>query len=306
MTVSAVATTGEIGQVRHFVVSPNGEKILFVSEKSDAEDHSWASVMLFDFARRDVIGLTGEVKEVVLSPDEEFIASVENDNYYGNSLVVMTNDGGELKLRYHHHIQSFSQLRWSKDSKYLTFVSDGSLYKKQTVVISPQVGVVPSELATVEWQESKQLKANHPLYQKKPIVRADSTVLWGDDKTIYIQAMDGIWKGSLDEAFIVRWTQLVAAEDITGPQVISISPQGTHLLYNRVKSRSSENEILSKGIWVLPLKAGATPVNIVEEGWARAQFTPDGQSILVVNLGLWIVSLDGSSKRQLTRQKSLP
>ena len=298
MTVSAVATTGEIGQVRHFVVSPNGEKILFVSEKSDAEDHSWASVMLFDFARRDVIGLTGGVKEVVLSPDEKFIAYVETDNYYGNSLVVMTNEGGELKLHYHQTLQRFSQLRWSKDSNYLSFVSEGSLYGKRTVVISPQVGVVPSELATVEWQEAKQLTANHPLYQKKPTVRADSIVLWGDNKTIYIQAVDGIWKGNLDEPFIVRWTKLVDAEDITGPQALSISAQGTHLLYYRTTPGP-----LLHGIWGLPLQTGATPVK-VGEGWA--QFTPDGKSILVVNLGLWIVSLDGSSKRQLTRQKSLP
>ena len=212
LTFSAVATTGEIGQVHHFVVSPNGKKILFVSETSNAEDRSWASIMLFDFTLMDVIGLTGKVNEAVLSPDEKFIAYVENDNYYRNSLVLMTADGKKLMSRYHQKLQRLKQLRWSKDSKYLTFVSQGFIYGKQAVIISPQVGVIPDELANVEWQKPKQIPANHPLYQKRPTVRADSTVLWGDDKTVYVQAMDGIWQGNLDESFTVRWKQLIVAE----------------------------------------------------------------------------------------------
>ena len=307
LTFSAFATTGEIGQVRHFVVSPNGKRILFVSETSNAEDRSWASVMLFDFAVMDVIGLTGEVKEVALSPDEKFIAYVENDNYYRNSLVLMTADGKKLMNRYHQKLQRLKQLRWSKDSKYLTFVSEGFMYGKQAVVISPQVGVVPDELAKVEWQKPKQIPANHPLYQKKPTVRADSTVLWGDDKTIYVQAIDGIWKGNLDESFIVRWKQLVAAEDIVGTQTLSISAPGTHLLYNQVARRYDYDDgssTFSYTFWVLPLKAVATPVSVGEG--LMAQFTPDGQHVLFVNIGLWIAALDGSSKRRLTRQMSMP
>ncbi len=299
MTFPAMATVGEYGQVRHFVVSPNGRKIFFVSEKSNAEGHSWASVMLFDIATREVIGLTGEVKETALSPDKKIIAYVEKDDYYGYSLSLLTADGRRLKPRYHQARQRFNQLKWSKDSKYLSFVSSGSLYGVRTVVISPQIGVVPDELAKVEWQDSKQLPVDHPLYQKKPTVRADSIVLWGDDETIYVQAVDGIWKGSLKEAFVVRWTQLVAAEDIEGP--LSISAPGTHLLYKRVRHHRPDTWVIPD-IWVLPLETGTTPVKIGEG--VTPQFTPDGRHVLFVHIGLWMVSLDGSSKRRLTRQKS--
>jgi len=97
VAVPAMATTVEMGEVRHFVVSPSGRKILFVSETSTAEGRSRASVMLFDFATMEVIGLTGEVKDVALSPDEKLIAYVEKDNYYGTSLSLLTADGRRLK-----------------------------------------------------------------------------------------------------------------------------------------------------------------------------------------------------------------
>jgi WD40 repeat protein len=306
MMLSAVATTGEMGIVRHFAVSPNGEKIIFVSEAEIRETGpSEVSIMLFDFTMMDVIGLTGEIKEVALSPDEKFIAYVENDAYYGNSLSLLTVDGRELKLHYHQPRQRFSQLKWSTDSKYLSFISDESGYGQRTIVISPQFGVVIDDLATVEWQESKQLPADHTLYQKKPTIRADSSVLWGNNKTIYVQAVDGIWKGNLDGIFIVQWTQLVTTEDIKEPQALSISNTGTHLLYKR-----------GRDIWVLSLEDEAAPVKIGEG--ARAQFTPDGRHVLFVGvpvhepsaispgLGLWMVSLDGSSRRRLTSQISLP
>ena len=67
--------------------------------------------------------------------------------------------------------------------------------------------------------------------------------------------------------------------------------------------RASTREGLSD-IWVFPLYDVATPVKIGEG--TRAQFTPDDQCVLLVNLGLWVVSLDGSSRHKLTNQVSLP
>lgn len=300
VTYTAMATVGEYGQIRHFAVSPNGKKILFISETSSAEARSWASVMLFDIATMEVIGLTGEIKEVALSPDEKIIAYIEKDNYYGYSLLMVTSEGRRLKADYHQHRGLFHQVRWSKDSRYVTFVFDRFGGSTTTIVISPQIGVVTDELITVEWQEeSEHLPEKHPIYQKKPIVHADSKVLWGDDETLYVQAVDGIWKGNLKEEFVVNWKQLVAAEDIKGP--LSISAPGTYLLYERVKHHRPGDWVVPN-IWVLPLETDATPVKVGEG--VRAQFTSDGKHVLFVHIGLWMASLDGSSRRKLTSQKS--
>ena len=300
MTFPAGATTGEWGMVKQFVVSPNGERIIFVSETflGDCSPANGAGFMLFDFNTMDVVGLTGKIREAVLSPDAKFIAYAEDDRYYGVSLSLLTADGRERRVHYHHPNHGFSQLKWSKDSRYLMFVTDGINYKRRTIVISPQIGVAPDELPKVEWQEAKQPPADHPLYQKKPTAKVDSSMLWGDDRTVYVQAADGIWKGELDVPFTIRWTQLVAAEDTQKP--LSISAPGTHLLYRRVHAQRS----WASNLWVLPLEDGATPVNI-DEG-AEAKFTSDGQHILLVNVGLWMVSLDGSSRRRLTGQISSP
>jgi len=306
MTLPATATTGELGMVKQFAVSPNRERILFVSESFHGDESlgNGASIMLFDFRTMDVIGLTGKIREAVLSPDAKFIAYVENDHYYGNSLSLLTADGRERRVQYHKPLCRFSQLRWSADSiygyRYLSFVHRRYEGVERTAVISPQYGVLPDdEVTAAEWQEPEQIPANHPLYRKKPTIRLDSSVLWGDDRTIYVQAVDGIWKGELDVSFIVQWTQLVAARDVRG--LFSITTPGTHLMYSRP---TTSTYMWASDIWVLPLEYGATPVKIGKG--TEAQFTPDGQHILLVGVGLWMVSLDGSLHRKLTSQISEP
>ena len=243
--------------------------------------------------------MTGEVKEAAPSPNGNFIAYVEQDAYYGSHLLLLAADGSELKLRYHQPRQRLSRLRWSSDSKYLSFISDGVDFRNRRVVSSPQLAVVPEELVKVKWQEPEQLHPDHPIYQKKPTVFPECSVVWNYDNVVYVQAVDGIWKGILDVPFMIQWTQLVFAKDLKIPQSLCISPAGTHLMYERASTRMGLSNI-----WVFSLYDVATPVKIGEG--TRAQFTPDDQCVLLVNLGLWVVSVDSSSRHKLTNQISLP
>jgi hypothetical protein len=297
---SALATTGEIGIVQQFAISPSGDRVLFVSKAEISETQpAEVSIMLLDLTSMNIIGLTGEVNEAALSPNGNFIAYVEQDAYYGSHLLLLNADGSELKLHYHQPRQRLSRLRWSSDSKYLSFTSHGVDFRNRRIVISPQLAVVPEELEKIKWQEPEQLYPDHPIYQKKPTVLPECSVVWNYDNVIYVQAVDGIWKGILDVPFMIRWTKIVFAEDLKIPQSLCISPAGTHLMYER----ASIHEGLSN-IWVFSLYDVATPVKIGEG--TRAQFTPDDQCVLLVNLGLWIVSVDSSSRRKLTNQISLP
>ncbi len=297
---SALATTGEMGIVQQFAISPSGERVLFVSKAEISETGPpEVDIMLLDLMSMNVIGLTGEVKEAALSPDEELIAYVEQDAYYGNHLLLLAADGSELKLRYHQPRQRLSRLRWSSDSKYLSFISDGIGFRNRRVVISPQLAVVPEELEKVKWQEPEQLHPDHPIYEEKPTVLPECSIVWNYDNMIYVQAVDGIWKGTLDVPFMIQWTRIIFAEDLKIPQSLCISPAGTHLMYER----ASTHEELSD-IWVFSLYDVSVSVKVGEG--TRAQFTPDDQCVLLVNLGLWVVSLDGSSRRKITNQISLP
>jgi dipeptidyl aminopeptidase/acylaminoacyl peptidase len=297
---SALATTGEMGIVQQFAISPSGERVLFVSKAEISETRrAEVSIMLLDLTSTNVIGLTGQVREAAPSPNGNFIAYVEQDAYYGSHLLLLAADGSELKLRYHQPRQRLSRLRWSSDSKYLSFISDGVDFRNRRVVISPQLAVVPEELEKVKWQEPRQLHPDHPIYQKKPTVLPECSVVWNYDNVIYVQAVDGIWKGILDVPFMIQWTQIVFAENLKIPQSLCISPAGTHLMYERVSTRKGLSDI-----WVLSLYDVAVPMKIGEG--TRAQFTPDDQCVLLVNLGLWVVSLDDSSRRKITNQISLP
>ncbi len=297
---SALATAGEMGIVQQFAISPSGERVLFVSKAEVSETGpAEMSIMLLDLTSMNIIGLTGAVKEAALSPNGNLIAYVDQDAYYGNHLLLLAADGSELKLRYHQPRQRFSRLRWSLDSKYLSFISDGVDFRNRRVVISPQLAVVPEELEKVKWQEPKQLHPDHPIYQKKPTVLPECSVVWNYDNVIYVQAVDGIWRGTLDVPFMIQWTQIIFAKDLKIPQSLCISPAGTHLMYERVSTRMGISDI-----WVFPLYDVAVPVKIGEG--TRAQFTPDDQCVLLVNLGLWVVSLDDFSRRKITNQISLP
>lgn len=297
---SALATTGEMGIVQQFAISPSGERVLFVtkaetSETRDAE----VSIMLLDLTSMNVIGLTGQVREAAPSPNGDFIAYVEQDAYYGSHLLLLAADGSELKLHYHQPRQQLSRLRWSSDSKYLSFISDGVDFRKRRVVISPQLAVVPEELEKAKWQEPEELRPDHPIHREKPTVLPECSVVWNYDNVIYVQAVDGIWKGILDVPFMIRWTQLIFAEDLKIPQSLCISPAGTHLMYERASTDKGLSDI-----WVFSLYDDVAPVKVGEG--TRAQFTPDDQCVLMVNLGLWAVSLDGFSRHKLTSQISLP
>jgi hypothetical protein len=297
---SALATTGEMGIVQQFAISPSGERVLFVTKAEITETRPpEVSIMLLDLTSMNIIGLTGEVNEAALSPDGNFIAHVEQDAYYGSHLLLLNADGSELKLHYHQTRQRLSRLRWSSDSKYLSFISDGVDFRNRRVVISPQLAVVPEELEKVKWQEPEQLHPDHPIYQEKPTVLPECSVVWNYDNVIYVQAVDGIWKGILDVPFMIQWTRIVFAEDLKIPQSLCISPAGTHLMYERASTHAEVSDI-----WVFPLYDVTTPVKIGEG--TRAQFTPDDQFVLLVNLGLWVVSVDGSSRRKITDQISLP
>jgi dipeptidyl aminopeptidase/acylaminoacyl peptidase len=297
---SALATIGEMGIVQQFAISPSGERVLFISKAENSETRrAEVNIMLLDLTSTNIIGLTGQVREAAPSPNGNFIAYVEHDAYYGSHLLLLAADGSELKLRYHQPRQQLSRLRWSSDSKYLSFISDGVDFRNRRVVISPQLAVVPEELEKVKWQEPKQLHPDHPIYQKKPTILPECSVVWNYDNVIYVQAVDGIWKGILDVPFMIQWTQIVFAENLKIPQSLCISPAGTHLMYERVSTQRGLSDI-----WVLSLYDVAVPMKIGEG--TRAQFTPDDQCVLLVNLGLWVVSLDDSSRRKLTNQISLP
>lgn len=286
---------GEMGQVRHFELSPDGSRILFINETSDGGGHSYASLMLFDLSR-EIISLTGEIKETALSPDRKIIAYIERDQYHGDSMLLMTSEGVSLNCNYHDADSRFSLLKWSRDSKYLSFISQKASSTRKTIVVSPQIGIAPDELANVEWQRKPEpLSPDNPLFQERPAIRADSTMIWGDDITIYVRTADGIWKGTLGQPFIIQWKKLVDAKNIMSP--ISISPMNTHLLYKRTPIYTKLPEI-----WVLSLEEGAVPVKIGEG--ERAQFTPDGENVLLVNVGLWMISIDGNIRFKLTGQNN--
>lgn len=299
---SALATIGEMGIVQQFAISPSGERVLFVSKAEISETSpDEVSIMLLDLTSMNIVGLTGKVNEAALSPNGNFIAYVEQDAYYGNHLLLLAADGSELKLHYHQPRQRLSRLRWSSDSKYLSFISEpaGVDSRNRRVVISPQLAVVPEELEKVKWQEPEQLHPDHAIYQQKPTVLPECSVVWNYDNVIYVQAVDGIWKGILDVPFMIQWTQIIFAEDLKIPQSLCISPAGTHLMYERASTQKGLSDI-----WVFSLYDVATPVKIGEG--TRAQFTPDDQCVLLVNLGLWVVSVDSYSRRKITNQISLP
>ncbi len=289
------ATTGELGVIHNFTLSPDARKLLFVSERFDGEGRSFADAMLVDIATKKVTGLTGEIREAIPSPDEKLIAYVKRDTYYGYSLIISTADGNEIRLRYHIALHYLHQLRWSQDSKYLSFVSARG-GQERAVIISPQLGLVLDELAAIQWRETMPLLPTHPLYQDKPILRANSTVIWGDNETIYVGAVDGIWQGEFVESFVIHWHHLVEAGDIN---TLIMAPTGTHLLYTR-----DSDVFWASWIWVLPVDDVAEPIRIGQG--SNTQFTPDGRHVLYSYLGLRMASLDGKSSRQLTGQISVP
>lgn len=145
-----------------------------------------------------------------------------------------------------------------------------------------------------EW-ESECFASTLPLHLTRPVVHPESKVLWENDVTVYVRAEDGIWQGTLGEPFLVSWCRLLEAEDTN---LVEVSPTATHLLYTCASDPSWKRDV-----WVLPLNT----LQPVELGVGiRPRFMSDGKHVLFSWVGLWMVSVDGTTKQRLTRQVSMP
>ena len=327
--LSGVARGEErVGLVHHPLFSPDGEHLVFISERRYNETREYTLSLLT--AKRDedfaiTYSLTPRIYDITISPDREITAYLAYDINLGFGIYFYSSNTGEAYgIEWSSSRSMIEKVQFSKDQRYIRFYlkplisHDGSIGEQFSAAIAgaitravvgqwvamsikgkPHYTFSQEEQARINWAPiEKPKEIPRFLTQSTPKIKRETQMQWSpDSKSLYLLDETGIWRSDIGKPFIYQWTQIVEETSISRFQ---LSPRGAYLLYE-VASEDEEEQ----AIWILRVESdssfpSAAELHKIAKGWG-ATFSPDENTVFYANLeGFYEVHLNGKKHRTWT------